>query len=124
MSASRDRLPLGILLMVGFSLLAPAMDACAKLIGDALAVGQIVAARFGVQFALLLPLALVFGWLAFRSRVTGVDVIERGNSAATPTTGVPASIIPDSATQATRVPSKSHCPTGRKAVTATPSRPT
>lgn len=63
MSVSKDRLPLGILLMVGFSLLAPAMDACAKMIGDALAVGQIVAARFGVQFALLLPLALVFGWM-------------------------------------------------------------
>ncbi|MFN3207627.1 MAG: DMT family transporter [Roseovarius sp.] len=54
---------LGILLMVGFSLIAPAMDASAKLIGDALAVGQIVAARFGVQAAILLPLALGLGWL-------------------------------------------------------------
>jgi drug/metabolite transporter (DMT)-like permease len=49
--------------MVAFSLIAPAMDAFAKLIGDALAVGQIVATRFGIQAALLLPLALFFGWL-------------------------------------------------------------
>jgi len=54
---------LGILLMVGFSLIAPAMDACAKLIGDAVAVGQIVAVRFGVQATLLLPLAFWLGWL-------------------------------------------------------------
>ena len=49
--------------MTGFSLLAPGMDACAKLIGDALAVGQVVATRFGVQVLVLLPLALAFGWL-------------------------------------------------------------
>ena len=53
----------GILLMVCFALIAPGMDACAKLIGDALAVGQVVAARFSIQFALLLPLAATFGWL-------------------------------------------------------------
>ena len=53
----------GILLMVGFSLIAPLMDSFAKLIGDAVAVGQIAATRFVVQTALLLPLAAVMGWL-------------------------------------------------------------
>ena len=63
MKSGGNTTSLGILLMVGFSFLAPGMDACAKLIGDALAVGQIVATRFGVQFVLLLPIALIFGWL-------------------------------------------------------------
>lgn len=58
-----NRHSLGILLMVAFSLIAPMMDACAKLIGDAIAVGQVVAVRFGVQAALLLPLAYLLGWL-------------------------------------------------------------
>jgi drug/metabolite transporter (DMT)-like permease len=57
------RTSLGILLMVGFAIIAPMMDACAKLIGDALAVGQIAAARFAVQVVLLMPLAALAGWL-------------------------------------------------------------
>lgn len=60
---SRDHTLYGILLMVGFSLIAPLMDSMAKLIGDAVAVGQIAATRFAVQSALLLPLAAVMGWL-------------------------------------------------------------
>ncbi len=63
MSGPGGKTSLGILLMVGFSLIAPAMDACAKLIGDAVAVGQIAATRFLAQAVLLLPLALAFGWL-------------------------------------------------------------
>ena len=63
MTTSTNRSLLGIILMTGFSLMAPGMDACAKLIGDSLAVGQVVATRFGAQFLLLLPLALFFGWL-------------------------------------------------------------
>jgi drug/metabolite transporter (DMT)-like permease len=54
---------LGILLMIAFALIAPVMDATAKLIGDAIAVGQVAATRFAVQFVLLLPLALAMGWL-------------------------------------------------------------
>lgn len=60
---SKDRTLFGILLMVGFSLIAPLMDSFAKLIGDAVAVGQIAATRFAVQSALLLPLAVLMGWL-------------------------------------------------------------
>lgn len=57
------RTSLGILLMVGFALIAPMMDACAKLIGDAVAVGQIAATRFLAQAVLLFPLAMAFGWM-------------------------------------------------------------
>ena len=60
---SSGRTSLGILLMVGFSIFAPFMDACAKLIGDAVAVGQIAATRFVVQSAILFPLAFALGWL-------------------------------------------------------------
>ena len=71
MATGQGRASLGILLMVGFSLLAPAMDACAKLIGDAVAVGQIAATRFVMQSLLLLPLALAFRWL---HRPTGPEM--------------------------------------------------
>jgi len=63
MSGPDGRYSIGILLMVGFCLLAPLQDSFAKLIGDAVAVGQIAATRFVFQAALLLPLALAFGWL-------------------------------------------------------------
>ncbi|MEQ8293007.1 MAG: DMT family transporter [Roseovarius sp.] len=68
MSANTGRTGLGILLMVGFAIIAPAMDTCAKLIGDAVAVGQIAATRFVAQSVLLVPLALVFGWLHWPRR--------------------------------------------------------
>ena len=58
-----SRTSLGILMMVGFAILAPVMDACAKLIGDGLAVGQIVTTRFVFQTAILLPIAAYCGWL-------------------------------------------------------------
>ncbi|WP_120499984.1 DMT family transporter [Roseovarius sp. EL26] len=58
-----NRTSLGILMMVGFAILAPVMDACAKLIGDGLAVGQIVTTRFIFQTAILLPIATYYGWL-------------------------------------------------------------
>ncbi|MEQ9257544.1 MAG: DMT family transporter [Roseovarius sp.] len=63
MTPAPARTSLGILLMVAFALIAPVMDATAKLIGDAVAVGQVAASRFAMQFFLLLPLALAMGWL-------------------------------------------------------------
>jgi len=63
MKETNSSTSLGILLMIAFSMIAPAMDACAKLIGDALAVGQIVAVRFGMQATILMPLAFLLGWL-------------------------------------------------------------
>ena len=51
-----DRPFLGILLMLGFCVLAPLGDAMAKLLGDDMSVGFLVFVRFAVQVALLLPL--------------------------------------------------------------------
>uniref|UniRef100_UPI003B51DE29 DMT family transporter n=1 Tax=Roseovarius indicus TaxID=540747 RepID=UPI003B51DE29 len=63
MSADTGRTGLGILLMIGFCILAPVQDSFAKLTSDAVAVGQVATTRFLAQAALLLPLALAFGWL-------------------------------------------------------------
>lgn len=56
-----DRLLLGILFMVGFCIIAPVMDAMAKLTPHDVPVSEILAARFGFQVIILLPLALVLG---------------------------------------------------------------
>jgi drug/metabolite transporter (DMT)-like permease len=53
---SADRPVLGILLMLGFCVLAPLGDGMAKVLGATLPLLQLVAARFAVQAALLLPL--------------------------------------------------------------------
>ncbi|MEL6519606.1 MAG: DMT family transporter [Pseudomonadota bacterium] len=50
-----DRPTLGILLMLGFCILAPLGDGLAKLVGSSVPLLQLVAARFGVQFLLLIP---------------------------------------------------------------------
>ena len=51
-----DRPFLGILLMLGFCVLAPLGDAMAKVLGDDMSVGFLVFVRFLIQAALLLPL--------------------------------------------------------------------
>jgi drug/metabolite transporter (DMT)-like permease len=51
-----DRPFLGILLMLGFCVLAPLGDAMAKVLGADMSVGFLVLVRFTVQAALLLPL--------------------------------------------------------------------
>lgn len=53
-----DRPLLGILLMLGFCLVATLADGISKLLGASLSVGLIVAVRFSVQGAVLLPIAL------------------------------------------------------------------
>lgn len=58
-----DRVSLGILLMVGFCLSAPLIDTFSKLSTAHVVVAQVVAARFIVQAALLLPLSGACGWL-------------------------------------------------------------
>lgn len=58
-----DRPLLGVFLMIGFALIAPGMDALAKLAGERIPVGEILAFRFGVQTLLLFPLALALGVL-------------------------------------------------------------
>lgn len=54
----KDRTLLGILCMVGFAVIAPVMDAFAKATPGYIPVVQILAFRFGIQFILLVPLAV------------------------------------------------------------------
>ncbi|MBS3786051.1 MAG: DMT family transporter [Gammaproteobacteria bacterium] len=58
-----DRISLGILMMVGFTVTAPLIDTFSKLSATHVVVAQVVAARFIVQGALLLPLSAINGWL-------------------------------------------------------------
>lgn len=54
-----DRPLLGIVLMLGFCILAPMGDATAKLLGDTLPVAQMVTVRFALQVVFLAPLVLL-----------------------------------------------------------------
>ena len=58
---SQDRPVLGILLMLGFCIVAPMGDAVAKLIGQSVSLGLMLVIRFGMQAALLMPLTLATG---------------------------------------------------------------
>ena len=51
----------GLLLMIAFCATAPLLDTCAKLAAPNHPVGQIAAARFVVQAAILVPLSFAFG---------------------------------------------------------------
>ncbi len=55
----RDNPLLGIVLMLGFCVLAPMGDALAKLLGGKVPLGQLLVVRFGVQALVLLPLILL-----------------------------------------------------------------
>ena len=60
--AQTDRILPGIVLMLAFCLLAPLLDVCAKLATEGgIPVGQVTTARFLVQCALMLPVALAMG---------------------------------------------------------------
>lgn len=63
--SSSDRILPGVLLMVGFCVVAPLIDVSAKLASATISVGQITAARFLVQAALMAPIAWALGH-AFR----------------------------------------------------------
>lgn len=64
MTHGPDRIVPGILLMIGFTVTAPIMDSFAKLAAAEIPVGQIVAARFGLQVLLLFPVAAALATLA------------------------------------------------------------
>lgn len=70
--STTDRTTLGILFMVGFAAIAPIMDAFAKATPTEVPVTQILAARFGIQVALLIPLAALLGHMA---RPSGRDML-------------------------------------------------
>ncbi|MEL6885521.1 MAG: DMT family transporter [Pseudomonadota bacterium] len=56
---TQDRPLLGIMLMLGFCIVAPMGDAVAKLIGESLPLGQLLFVRFAVQAVLLIPLVIL-----------------------------------------------------------------
>lgn len=58
-----DRPAFGVLLMIGFCAVAPLGDAVAKLLGETIPLGQLIAVRFAAQALLLLPII----WLTGRS---------------------------------------------------------
>ena len=53
---SSDKPVLGILLMLGFCIVAPVGDAVAKLIGQSIPLGELLLVRFAVQAIVLIPL--------------------------------------------------------------------
>jgi drug/metabolite transporter (DMT)-like permease len=53
---STDRPPIGILLMLGFCIIAPMGDAVAKVLGSTIPLGELLLFRFGVQALLLIPI--------------------------------------------------------------------
>ena len=60
---SQDRPVLGILLMLGFCIVAPMGDAVAKLLGQVVPLGEILFFRFAVQAIILIPIV----WLTRRA---------------------------------------------------------
>jgi drug/metabolite transporter (DMT)-like permease len=74
-----DRTLTGIALMLAFCVLAPLLDTASKLATATIPVGQITAARFLVQGALMAPFALLMG-LAWRTtpRLWGLLAIRAG----------------------------------------------
>ena len=58
---STDRPLLGILLMLGFCIVAPIGDAVAKMLGSSVPLGQVVLIRFAVQALILIPLVWATG---------------------------------------------------------------
>jgi len=60
-SPSTDRILAGVALMLGFCVTAPLLDVAAKLASTSVPVGQITAARFIVQCALMTPFVLIMG---------------------------------------------------------------
>lgn len=58
---SNDRILTGVALMLGFCVTAPLLDVAAKLASTSVPVGQITAARFLVQCALMAPFVWIMG---------------------------------------------------------------
>ncbi len=54
-----DRPVLGVLLMLGFCVVAPMGDAVAKLLGQSVPLGQVLLIRFALQAVVLIPLVII-----------------------------------------------------------------
>lgn len=71
-----DRPLLGILLMIGFCILAPLGDSIAKVLGDSVPLGVLLVVRFAIQALLLIPLVFMTGRsLAMSGRVLRLTVL-------------------------------------------------
>lgn len=71
-----DRILPGVVLMLAFCLLAPLLDVSSKLAAATVPVGQITAARFIVQGALMLPVVWIMGLsMALTPRLLGLVVL-------------------------------------------------
>ena len=69
LSETRDAPVTGIALMMGFLIIAPFIEVFAKLAAPQIPVAQIASARFVVQTACMLPVALFMGVLGSRCPV-------------------------------------------------------
>lgn len=76
---AQDRPVLGILLMLGFCVVAPMGDAVAKLLGDRVPLGQLLLVRFAVQAVFLAPLVWFTGraW-RMQGSVLGLTILRTG----------------------------------------------
>ncbi|WP_424985243.1 DMT family transporter [Microbulbifer sp. S227A] len=73
---STDRPVLGVLLMLGFCIVAPMGDAVAKLLGQSVPLGQLLLVRFAVQALVLIPIVYFTGRLwRMRGRVLVLTVV-------------------------------------------------
>lgn len=73
---STDRPVLGVLLMLGFCIVAPMGDAVAKLLGQSVPLGQLLLVRFAVQALALIPIVYFTGRLwRMRGRVLVLTVV-------------------------------------------------
>jgi drug/metabolite transporter (DMT)-like permease len=73
---TQDRPTLGILLMLGFCLVAPMGDALAKILSNKVALGQLLLVRFGVQAVVLIPIVLMTRRIwRMSGRVLGLTVL-------------------------------------------------
>lgn len=77
--ARADRTLQGAGLMIAFCILAPLLDVSSKLAASAIPVGQVTLARFVVQAALMLPVALAMGarW-RMSPRLLGLVILRAG----------------------------------------------
>lgn len=72
-----DRILSGVALMLGFCFFAPMLDVAAKLASDSVPVGQITAARFIVQCALMVPVVWLMGLSLRVPRALWVSLVAR-----------------------------------------------
>ncbi|MFQ1702560.1 DMT family transporter [Loktanella agnita] len=85
---STDRPFLGVMLMLGFCVLAPLGDSVAKMLGGAVALGVLILVRFAIQAAMLIPLVLwkgaglrlppgLLGWTLLRTllHIVGIGLM-------------------------------------------------